>query len=71
MTIVSLNKNLLNSLGSVVAFLKKRIQNSFRARSYNATIKELSRMPETMLKDIGMDHSNVGSKTYELIYGKK
>ena len=71
MTILSLNKNSLNSLGSVVSFLQRRIQNSFKARSYNATVKELSRMPETMLKDIGMDHSNVGSKTYELIYGKK
>ena len=71
MTSLSLNKNLLNSFSSVVSFLHKRIQNSFKARSYNATVKELSRMPETMLKDIGMDHSNVGLKTYELIYGKK
>ena len=71
MTILPLSKNSLNPLGSVVSFLHRRIQNSLKARSYNATVKELSRMPETMLKDIGMDHSNVGSKTYELIYGKK
>ena len=71
MTIISLRKNSLNPLSSVVSFLHRRIQNSFKARSYNATVKELSRMPETMLKDIGMDHSNIGSKTYELIYGKK
>ena len=71
MNILSVPKNRHTTLGSVVFFLRKRIQDSFKARSYTATVKELSRMPESMLKDIGMDHSNVGSKTYESIYGNK
>ena len=71
MSILPLPQHSFSPLGSMRLSLKRRIQNSFKARSYNATVKELSRMPESMLRDIGMDHSNVGLKTYERIYGKK
>ena len=70
MTYDSLRKNLNKPLTSVVSFFYRRVQNSFKARSYDATVRELSRMPESMLKNIGMDHSNVSAKTYELVYGK-
>ncbi len=70
MTNISLRKNFNEPLTSVVSLFRRRVQNSFKARSYDATVRELSRMPESMLKNIGMDHSNVSSKTYELIYGK-
>ena len=48
-----------------------QIENNFKARSYNAAVLELSKLPESVLKGIGMNHSNVSYKTYELIYGKK
>ena len=71
MTNISLQKSASSLLGSMVPFVKKRIQKYFKARSYNATVLELYRMPDSMLKGIGMDHSNVDAKTYESIFGKE
>ena len=71
MTNISLQNGAGSLLGSMVFFLNKRIQKYFKARSYNATVLELYRMPASMLKGIGMDHSNVDAKTYESIFGKE
>ena len=71
MTILPIGKNSFNSLGLMLSLLNTKIENNFKARSYNAAVLELSKLPESVLKGIGMNHSNVRYKTYELIYGKK
>ncbi len=71
MTMLPIGNTPFNSLGPMLSLLNTKIENNFKARSYNAAVLELSKMPESVLKGIGMNHSNVSSKTYELIYGKK
>ena len=71
MTMLPIGKNSFNSLGLMFSLLNTKIENNFKARSYNAAVLELSKLPESVLKGIGMNHSNVSYKTYELIYGKK
>ena len=71
MTMLPIGKNSFNSLGLMFSLLNTKIENNFKASSYNAAVLELSKLPESALKGIGMNHSNVSYKTYELIYGKK
>lgn len=72
MTILNFGKTYtFNPFGQIKHFFIEKIRSIFKARSYHAAVSELSRLPDSVLKDIGMTHSNVGSKTYEMIYGKK
>ena len=40
-----------------------------KSRSYYKTVQELSKLPPSLLRDIGLSRSNIRSKVYENTHG--
>ena len=72
MTVISIKRAKILYFSDILKTLVIRAISDFnKSRSYNKTVQELSNLPSSLLRDVGLNRANIRSKVYENIYGSR
>ena len=71
MTVISIKRAKILYFSDILKTLVIRAISDFnKSRSYYKTVQELSNLPSSLLRDVGLSRSNIRSKVYENTHGE-
>ena len=72
MTAISVKRaKILYFLDAIKTLVIRAISDFNKSLSYYKTVQELSNLPSSLLRDVGLNRANIRSKVYENIYGSR
>jgi len=72
MTVISIKRVKVLYFSDILKTLVIRAISDFnKSLSYYKTVQELSNLPSSLLRDVGLNRANIRSKVYENIYGSR